>query len=72
MVQSAAGENAARMDAMRSAVDNADGMIAALEQEMHAARQLSVTNEITEIAAAVSLQERVRRETRTTESGEDR
>ncbi|MBR0537682.1 MAG: F0F1 ATP synthase subunit gamma [Clostridia bacterium] len=68
MVQSAAGENAARMDAMQSATDNADEMIASLEQEMHMARQLTITNEITEIAAAASLQERIRK-TGETESG---
>ncbi len=51
-MQSAASENAARMAAMQSATDNADAMIASLSAEINAIRQLQVTNEIIEIAAA--------------------
>lgn len=51
-MQSAASENAARMEAMQSATDNADGMIASLSAEINAVRQLEITNEIIEIAAA--------------------
>lgn len=52
LVLSALSENSARSEAMREATDNADEMAQALEAEMNAARQLSITNEITEIAAA--------------------
>ncbi len=54
LMQSAASENAARMNAMQSATRNADEMIAKLQEKIHAARQLAITNEITEIAAATS------------------
>jgi len=50
-------ENIARMNAMQSATKNADEMIDKLSREFNAARQLSITNEITEIAAASSLSE---------------
>ena len=52
MMQSAASENAARMTAMQNATNNADEMIAKLSAQINAARQLIITNEITEIAAA--------------------
>ena len=54
LMQSAASENAARMEAMQSAASNADEMIKELETEMKAARQLSITNELTEIIAAIN------------------
>ncbi len=50
-------ENIARMNAMQSATRNADEMIDKLTREFNAARQLSITNEITEIASASSLAE---------------
>lgn len=53
--QSAASENAARMEAMQSASSNADEMTEKLLAEMNAVRQLNITNEITEIAAAAEL-----------------
>lgn len=56
MMQSAASENAARMTAMQNATKNADKMIAELSGQINAARQLMITNEITEIAAAAQLQ----------------
>lgn len=52
LVQAGASENSARMEAMQSACDNADAMIDSLSTEMNAVRQLTITNEITEIAAA--------------------
>ena len=55
LMQAAASENAARMEAMQSATSNADEMIAKLQTELNAVRQLSITNEITEIAAAAEL-----------------
>lgn len=58
LVQACASENAARMDAMQSATNNADGMIEELSARMNAVRQLSITNEITEIAAATAQRER--------------
>lgn len=55
MMQSAASENAARMTAMQNATKNADEMIAKLGAQINAARQLMITNEITEIAAAADI-----------------
>lgn len=55
MMQSAASENAARMTAMQNATRNADEMIAKLGAQINAARQLIITNEITEIAAATDI-----------------
>lgn len=55
-MQSAVSENIARMNAMQSATKNADEMIEQLSKELNAARQLQITNEITEIAAATELQ----------------
>ena len=54
-MQSAASENIARMNAMQSATRNADDMIKHLSTELNAARQLQITNEITEISAAVEM-----------------
>lgn len=56
MMQSAASENAARMTAMQSATENADKMIAKLSEQINSVRQLIITNEITEIAAASNVQ----------------
>ena len=55
MMQSAASENAARMTAMQNATKNADEMIGKLSAQINAARQLMITNEITEIAAATDI-----------------
>ena len=55
LMQSSASENAARMTAMQSATKNADKMIDKLAREINAVRQLSITNEITEIAAATEI-----------------
>ncbi len=55
-MQAATSENIARMNAMQNATKNADEMIVALSNELNAARQLQITNEITEIAAATELQ----------------
>ena len=55
LMQSAASENAARMTAMQNATKNADEMIARLSAQINAARQLIITNEITEIAAATDI-----------------
>ena len=52
LMQSAASENAARMEAMQSAADNADDMIKELQTQLKTARQLSITNELAEITAA--------------------
>ncbi len=58
LVQASASENSARMEAMQSACDNADEMISSLSAEMNAVRQLTITNEITEIAAAAEARKR--------------
>ena len=58
LVQSSASENSARMEAMQNACDNADSMIDSLSAEMNAVRQLTITNEITEIAAAAEARKR--------------
>ena len=55
LMQSAASENAARMTAMQNATKNADEMIGKLSAQINAARQLMITNEITEIAAATDI-----------------
>ncbi len=54
-MQSAASENSARMRAMQNATDNADEMIDELSAEINAERQLAITNEILEIAAATDI-----------------
>lgn len=54
-MQSAASENIARMTAMQNATRNADEMIRHLSTELNAARQLQITNEITEISAAAEM-----------------
>ena len=54
-MQSSASENIARMNAMQSATHNADEMIKHLSAELNAARQLQITNEITEISAVVEM-----------------
>lgn len=56
LMQSSTAENSARLEAMQSATRNADGMIEKLHMDMNAARQLAITNEITEIAAAGEVQ----------------
>lgn len=48
-------EQIARMNAMQSATKNADEMIKSLNSQFNAARQLAITNEITEIASAAQL-----------------
>ena len=48
-------ENVARMNAMQNSTRNADEMIKKLNFEYNTARQLSITNEITEIAAATEI-----------------
>ncbi len=55
LIQSAACENAARMDAMQSATENADEMIHTLQMKLNSVRQQNITAEITEIAAASTL-----------------
>jgi len=52
ILQSSAAENASRMEAMKSATDNADEMINELSLRMNNERQLGITNEITEITAS--------------------
>lgn len=55
LMQSSASENIARMTAMQNATRNADEMITQLSTELNAARQLQITNEITEISAATEM-----------------
>ncbi len=52
LMQSAMSEHVARMNSMQSATKNADKMIASLRLQYNSARQLAITNEISEIAAA--------------------
>ncbi len=54
-MQSVASENISRMNAMQNATRNADEMISELSTELNAARQLQITNEITEISAAAEM-----------------
>lgn len=58
LIQSATSEHIARMNAMQSATRNADKMIASLRLQYNSARQLAITNEISEIFAASSIFER--------------
>ena len=51
LMQAAASENAARMQAMDSATSNAEEMIEALSLQYNRARQGSITQELTEIIA---------------------
>ncbi len=60
LMQSATSENCARMSAMQNATKNADEMISDLSSEVNAVRQLTITNEITEIAAASEVSESAR------------
>ena len=48
-------ENMARMTAMQSATQSADEMLKKLRNDYNAARQLAITSELTEIAAATEL-----------------
>ena len=52
LLSAAATENSARLTAMRSATDNADGMIKELESLINTLRQEQITSELTELAAA--------------------
>lgn len=54
-MQSATSENIARMTAMQNATHNADDMLKQLSTQLNAARQLQITNEITEISAATEM-----------------
>lgn len=54
LVESLASENGARMQAMESATNNAEDMIAELSLKYNRARQGSITQEITEIIAGAS------------------
>ena len=49
ILESIAGEHAARMNAMNSATDNATEMISALTLQMNRARQAAITTELMEI-----------------------
>ena len=51
LVESVASENGARMQAMDSATNNADDMIADLTLKYNRARQSAITQELTEIIA---------------------
>lgn len=53
LMQASACENIARMNAMRGANDKADEMTELLERNVNALRQQQITNDITEIAAAI-------------------
>lgn len=55
---SLASEHCARRNAMQSATDNADGMMRSLSAAINQARQLTITAEITEIAAAAELMDK--------------
>ena len=49
MLDSAAGEQGARRNAMKSATDNANEMVSTLERIYNTVRQGAITTEITEI-----------------------
>lgn len=49
IIDAKTAEHASRMNAMRSATENANELIAQMKQKYHQQRQLKVTNEILEI-----------------------
>ena len=49
ILESIAGEHAARMNAMNSATDNASELISSLTLQMNRARQAAITTELMEI-----------------------
>ena len=53
LAQSYASEHCARMNAMQSATKNADELIEKLSHAYHSARQLRITQELTEISAGL-------------------
>jgi len=55
-LESKASENASRMNAMRSATDNADGMIGDLRLQYNRARQAKITQELAEIVSGADAQ----------------
>ena len=55
ILESIAGEHAARMNAMNSATDNATEMISSLTLQMNRARQAAITTELMEIIGAQAL-----------------
>jgi F-type H+-transporting ATPase subunit gamma len=54
LIDAAASESAARRRAMKAATDNAEDMIKSLTREMNAARQASITQEISEIVGGAN------------------
>ncbi len=52
LVNSYASENSSRMNAMQSATDSADDMMKKLNLQYNAVRQLTITNELSEIVSA--------------------
>ncbi|WP_204440290.1 ATP synthase F1 subunit gamma [Amphibacillus cookii] len=55
-LESKASENAARMNAMRNATDNADKMISDLRMQYNRARQAQITQELSEIISGADAQ----------------
>ncbi len=58
LIDSAAGEQAARRRAMNSATDNATDIINTLQRQYNRARQGAITTELTEIVAGASAQKK--------------
>lgn len=58
LIDSAAGEQAARRRAMKSATDNATDIINTLQRQYNTARQGAITTELTEIVAGASAQKK--------------
>lgn len=54
MLDSAAGEQGARRNAMKSATDNANEMVSTLERVYNTVRQGAITTEITEIVGGAA------------------
>jgi F-type H+-transporting ATPase subunit gamma len=54
LLDSAASESASRRRAMKSATDNAEGMIKMLTRQMNSARQADITQEISEIVGGAN------------------
>ncbi|MCS7225129.1 MAG: F0F1 ATP synthase subunit gamma, partial [Armatimonadetes bacterium] len=60
LLESLASENAARMNAMSQAADNAEEMIRSLTLQANKIRQWTITKELLEIATAVEAMKKAR------------
>lgn len=72
LVESFCSEQQARMNAMKSASDNAEDMLRELRLQYNKIRQAAITNEMTEITAGAKAQHRKRRKAAAGENHDER